>query len=74
MGTTAGQGSVPADAGGNRNGRKTGGKDEDQDGKPMSSLTNGSGWLASSWAYHTRVREGTPLPAHWRTGPADQPA
>jgi len=74
MGTTAGQGSVPGDAGGNRGGRKAGGKDEDQDQKPMSALTNGSGWLASSWAYHTRIREGAPLPAHWRTGPADQPA
>ncbi|WP_125079680.1 PPE family protein [Mycobacterium sp. P7213] len=66
MGTTAGQGATP-DSNARRN-PKTNGKNDDQDGKPITTLTNGSGWLASSWAYHTRQREGQPLPAHWRTG------
>ncbi|WP_052957067.1 PPE family protein [Mycolicibacter heraklionensis] len=66
MGTTAGQGATP-DTTGRRN-QKTNGKNDDQDGKPVTTLTNGSGWLASSWAYHTRQREGQPLPSHWRTG------
>ena len=66
MGTTAGQGATP-NATGSRN-QKTNGKKDDQDGKPIATLTNGSGWLASSWAYHTRQREGQPLPTHWRTG------
>ncbi|HEU0192264.1 MAG TPA: PPE family protein [Mycobacterium sp.] len=66
MGTTAGQRSV-ADPAANR-GQQTGKKKEDQDGRPMVTLTNGSGWLGSSWAYHNRRREGEPLPLHWRTG------
>lgn len=66
MGTTAGQGATPeADA---RRTRQAGGKKDDQDAKPVSTLTNGSGWLASSWAYHTRPRASRPLPTHWRTG------
>jgi PPE-repeat protein len=66
MGTTAGQGATPDHAG--RRDRKPTGKNDDQDGKPTVTLTNGSGWLASSWAYHTRQRESQPLPPHWRTG------
>lgn len=66
MGTTAGQGATPNATGGRS--QKTDGKKDDQDGKPIATLTNGSGWLASSWAYHTRQREGQPLPTHWRTG------
>ncbi|UVO13804.1 PPE family protein [Mycobacterium sp. SVM_VP21] len=66
MGTTAGQGATP-DTTARRN-QKRNGKNDDQDGKPITTLTNGSGWLASSWAYHTRQREGQPLPSHWRTG------
>lgn len=71
MGTTAGQGSV-ADTTDSRRGRKNGEKNEDQDGKPMT--TSGSAWLASASAHHNRRREGTPLPVHWRTGPSDQSA
>lgn len=66
MGTTAGQGATTDTTG--RRDQKTNGKKDDQDGKPVATLTNGSGWLASSWAYHTRQREGQPLPSHWRTG------
>ena len=66
MGTTAGQGATPA-ATGSRT-QKTNGKNDEQDGKPITTLTSGSGWLASSMAYHNRQREGQPLPAHWRTG------
>ncbi|WP_409428032.1 PPE family protein [Mycobacterium sp. SMC-11] len=66
MGTTAGQGATPDNT--SRRNQKTNGKNDDQDGKPITTLTNGSGWLASSWAYHTRQREGQPLPTHWRTG------
>ncbi|CAJ1496813.1 PPE family protein [[Mycobacterium] holstebronense] len=66
MGTTAGQGATPDNN--SRRNQKTNGKNDDQDGKPITTLTNGSGWLASSWAYHTRQREGQPLPTHWRTG------
>ncbi|MGB3473974.1 MAG: PPE family protein [Mycobacterium sp.] len=66
MGTTAGQGATPATT--DRRNQKSNGKNDDQDGKPITTLTNGSGWLASSWAYHTRQREGQPLPSHWRTG------
>ncbi|GFG71826.1 PPE family protein [Mycolicibacter senuensis] len=72
MGTTAGQGAT-ADTGGAR-GQKTGKKNEEQDGRPATTLTNGNGWLASSWAYHNRPREAQPLPTHWRTGPSDQSA
>ncbi|GFG87600.1 PPE family protein [Mycolicibacter algericus] len=72
MGTTAGQGAV-TDTSGAR-GQKTGKKNEEQDGQPITTLTNGNGWLASSWAYHNRPREGRPLPTHWRTGPSDQSA
>lgn len=68
MGTTVGQGSVPGESGDARRDRKQGGKDDDQDGKPMVTMTNGNGWLGASMAYHNRRREGTPLPAHWRTG------
>lgn len=68
MGTTVGQGSVPAGAGDNGRGRKAGAKDDDQDGKPMTTLTSGNGWLASSQAHLNRPRESQPLPAHWRTG------
>ncbi|MCV7385356.1 PPE family protein [Mycolicibacter longobardus] len=66
MGTTAGQGATTDTTG--RRSQKTGDKNRDQDSKPITTLTNGSGWLASSWAYHTRPREGQPLPTHWRTG------
>jgi len=66
MGTTAGQGATPDNTG--RRTQKTNGKNDDQDSKPITTLTNGSGWLASSWAYHNRQREGQPLPTHWRTG------
>ncbi|WP_131813140.1 PPE family protein [Mycolicibacter heraklionensis] len=66
MGTTAGQGATPDNT--SRRNQKTNGKNDDQDGKPITTLTNGSGWLASSWAYHTRQREVQPLPSHWRTG------
>lgn len=66
MGTTAGQGSLSNTAG--VPSRKTGEKTDDQDGQPVTALTNGSGWLASSWAYHNRRREGPPIPSHWRTG------
>ena len=66
MGTTAGQGATPGAT--SRRNQKANGKNDDQDGKPITTLTNGSGWLASSWAYHTRQREGQPLPTHWRTG------
>jgi len=72
MGTTAGQGATTDTSG--RSGQKNGKKSEEQDGQPVTTLTNGSGWLASSWAYHTRRREGQPLPAHWRTSSSDQPA
>lgn len=72
MGTTAGQGAM-TDTSGAR-GQKTGKKNEEQDGQPVTTLTNGNGWLASSWAYHNRPREGQPLPTHWRTGPSDQSA
>ncbi|MEB3070809.1 PPE family protein [[Mycobacterium] vasticus] len=68
MGTTVGQGSVPAEAGDARRGRKQGGKDDDQDGTPMITMTNGNGWLGASMAYHNRRRDAAPLPAHWRTG------
>lgn len=71
MGTTAGQGATTDTT--SRRGQKTG-KNEDQDGKPITTLTNGNGWLASSWAYYNRPREGQPLPTHWRTGPSDQSA
>lgn len=67
MGTTAGQGAT-TDTSNARRGKKAGDKNEDGDGKPITSLTNGNGWLASSWAYHSRPRESQPLPAHWRTG------
>ncbi|WP_133054972.1 PPE family protein [Mycolicibacter nonchromogenicus] len=66
MGTTAGQGATPDNTG--RRTQKTNGKNDDQDGKPVTTLTNGSGWLAASWAYHIRPREGQPLASHWRTG------
>lgn len=72
MGTTAGQGAT-TDTTGRRN-QKTNGNNEDQDGKPTTTMTNGGGWLASSWAYHNRPRESQPLPTHWRTGPSDQSA
>ncbi|MEB3032306.1 PPE family protein [[Mycobacterium] nativiensis] len=64
MGTTAGQGAT-ADTTNGRRTKKTGDKNEDQDGKP---ITNGSGWLGASMAYHNRPRESQPLPTHWRTG------
>ncbi|HEU4361513.1 MAG TPA: PPE family protein [Mycobacterium sp.] len=66
MGTTAGQGALPNTAG--RRSQKTGEKNEDQDGQLVTALTNGNGWLASTWACHNRRREGAPLPSHWRTG------
>lgn len=72
MGTTAGQGATTDTTG--RRGQKTGKKNEEQEGQPATTLTNGNGWLASSWAYHNRPREGQPLPTHWRTGPSDQSA
>ena len=71
MGTTAGQGATTDTTG---RSRQPGQKKEDQDGQPVTTLTNGSGWLASSWAYHTRRREGQPLPTHWRSSSSDQPA
>ncbi|RRR39719.1 hypothetical protein EHH44_21635, partial [Mycolicibacter terrae] len=66
MGTTAGQGATTDTT--SRRGQKTGKKNDEQDGQPVTTLTNGNGWLASSWAYHNRPRESQPLPAHWRTG------
>ncbi|MEB3050107.1 PPE family protein [Mycolicibacter sp. MYC123] len=68
MGTTVGQNSVPGESGDARRGRKQGGKDDDQDGTPMITMTNGNGWLGASMAYHNRRRDAAPLPAHWRTG------
>lgn len=71
MGTTAGRGAT-TDTGGGR-GQKTKKKDE-QDGHLVTTLTNGNGWLASSWAYHNRPRENQPLPTHWRSGSSGQSA
>lgn len=66
MGTTAGRGATPDTTA--RRGQKSGDKNKDEGSAPITTLTNGNGWLASSWAYHNRPRESQPLPTHWRTG------
>jgi PPE-repeat protein len=69
LGTMAGRGATTSADEDDRDEKTKKEKDGTQGERPAAALLTSSGWLASTWAYHTRRRadpNSQPLPSHWR--------